>query len=71
MELLRSSRPNRKKFIAVVIRPASKPLLSPLDSLERGACRLRMVDLRCLPEEYTVTRMALPGIGARRRSYES
>jgi hypothetical protein len=39
MEFLRSSGPFRTKLVSVAIRPASKPRLSPLNSLERGGLR--------------------------------
>jgi hypothetical protein len=61
MEFLRSSGSKRTKFIGVVIRPASKWWLSPLNSLERGGLqapngRLPMAP----PEEYTLTRITAP-----------
>jgi hypothetical protein len=61
MEFLRSSRSNRTKFIGVVIRPASKRRLSPLNSLERGGLLAPNGRLPMAPtEEYTPTRITAP-----------
>jgi hypothetical protein len=72
MELLRFSRANRTRFITVVIRPASKPLLSPLNSLERGGLQAPNGQLPMAPPKNT-RRLELPppSIGARWRTHES
>ena len=69
MEFLRSFHPNRTKLITVVIRPASKSLRSPLNSLERGGSLAPNGRLTMAPEEYTVTRMTAPA--RHRRSLEN
>ena len=73
MEFLGSSRSNRKKLIAVVIRPASKPLLSPLNSLEPGGLQAPNGRLTMAPPKNTrrLELPSLPGIDARWRTHES
>jgi hypothetical protein len=73
MEFLRCSGPSRTKLISVVIRPAWNLVLSPLNSLERGGLRLRMVHSRWLPPKDTrqLELPLLPGIGAFWRTHES
>jgi hypothetical protein len=69
MGFLRSFQGNRKKSITVVIRPASKSRLSPLNSLEPGGSLAPNGRLTMAPEEYTATRMTAPA--RHRRSLEN
>ena len=69
MEFLRSFQRNHKKWITVVIRPASKSRLSPLNSLERGGSLTPNGQLTMASEEYTATRMTAPA--RHRRSLEN